>query len=84
MEAKDRNDTLAQRMLALNQVLLAQYMNGLRNDNPRVRRKSVRGLASLGSLAEGAIPTLELLLKDKDRKVREAVAEALKSIRSEP
>jgi HEAT repeat protein len=70
-------------MLALNEVLLHQRIKGLHDANPRVRRKAARGLAGLGGLAEGAIPLLEALLDDPDRRVREAAAETLKGIHSD-
>ena len=82
MPMTDADDTLAGRMLALNQVLLGQYLKGLGDESPQVRRKSIRGLASLRGLAVVAIPALEKALEDKDLKVRTAAASALGTIRS--
>ena len=82
MPAADADDTLAGRMLALNQMLLGQYLKGLGDESPQVRRKSIRGLASLRGLAVVAIPALEKALEDKNLKVREAAAAALEAIRS--
>jgi HEAT repeat protein len=82
MPAADADDTLAGRMLALNQKLLGQYLKGLENDSPQVRRKSIRGLESLRSLAVVAIPALEKALEDQNLQVRKAAAAALQSIRS--
>ena len=82
MPMTDADDTLAGRMLALNQVLLGQYLKGLGDESPQVRRKSIRGLESLRGLAVVAIPALETALEDKDLKVREAAAAALGTIRS--
>ncbi len=76
------DDTFAGRMLALNQKLLGLYLKGLGDESPQVRRKSIRGLESLRSLAVVAIPALEKALEDKDLKVRKAAAAALASIRS--
>jgi HEAT repeat protein len=83
MNVKESQEHLAERMLALNELLVHQYMKGLKDGSPRVRRKSVHGLESLGGLARVAIPCLELLLKDPDRKVREAAASALRVIETE-
>jgi HEAT repeat protein len=78
----EANDTLAERMLALNQKLLCEYLKGLANVSPTVRAKSARGLKALGSLAAQAVPALENHRSDPDRRVREAVASALEAIRS--
>ena len=83
MPTADADDTLAGRMLALNQMLLGQYLKGLGSESPQVRRKSIRGLESLRSLAVVAIPALEKALEDEDLKVRKAAAAALQSIRSQ-
>ena len=82
MPAADADDTLAGRMLALNQMLLGQYLKGLGDKSPQVRRKSIRGLASLRGLAVVTIPALEKALEDKNLKVRKAAAAALGTIRS--
>ena len=82
MPMTDADDTLAGRMLALNQVLLGQYLKGLGDASPRVRRKSIRGLESLRGLAVVAIPALEKALEDEDLTVRKAAAAALGTIRS--
>ena len=82
MPMTDADDTLAGRMLALNQKLLGLYLKGVENESPQVRRKSIRGLASLRGLAVVAIPALEKALEDKDLTVRKAAGAALQSIRS--
>ena len=78
----EESDTLAGRMLALNQKLLEEYLKGLDNVRPAVRAKSARGLAGLRGLAAEAVPALERRLGDPDRRVRQAVASALEAIRS--
>ena len=75
-------DTLAQRMLALNQMLLREYVKKLESDSWQVRVKSARGLGSLKRVAAPAIPALERLLADQDRRVRNAAVLALASIRA--
>ena len=82
MPAADADDTLAGRMLALNQLLLGQYLKGLGDESPQVRRKSIRGLESLRGLAAVAVPALEKALEDEDLTVRKAAAAALGTIRS--
>jgi HEAT repeat protein len=81
MEPRDSQATLTDRILALNRQLLREYLKGLGSDNPRVRKKSARGLGRLGGLAAEAIPTLEACLKDPDAKVRDVAAWALDAIR---
>jgi len=81
MESKDSQATLTERILALNRHLLREYVKGLTSDNPRIRKKSARGLGRLGGLAAEAIPALEVCLTDRDLKVRDAVACALDAIR---
>jgi HEAT repeat protein len=81
MESNDSQAILAERMLALDRELLRQYLRGLRSDNPRVRKKSARGLGRLGGLASEAVPTLEACLTDRDFRVRDAAAWALDAIR---
>jgi HEAT repeat protein len=83
MEIKSSKDSLADQMLALNEVLLRERMKGLHDANPRLRRKAARGLSDLGKVAERAIPLLEALLVDPDRRVREAAGQTLKRINSE-
>ena len=78
----EESDTLAGRMLALNQKLIEEYLKGLDNVRPAVRAKSARGLAGLRGLAAAAVPALEKRLGDPDRRVRQAVASALEAIRS--
>ncbi len=78
----EETDTLAGRMLALNQKLIEEYLKGLDNVRPAVRAKSARGLAGLRGLAAQAVPALERRLGDPDRRVRQAVASALEAIRS--
>jgi HEAT repeat protein len=68
-------------MLALDRELLRQYLKGLRSDNPRVRKKSARGLGRLGGRAGEAVPALEACLADRDPRVRDAAAAALDAIR---
>ena len=82
MPTADADDTLAGRMLALNQMLLGEYLKGLGDASPQVRRKCIRGLESLGGLAVVAIPALEKALEDEDLTVRKAAAAALGTIRS--
>jgi HEAT repeat protein len=83
MKAKESQEDLAERMRALDELLVHQYMKGLEHASPKVRRKSARGLENLGGLAREAIPRLELLRNDSDRKVREAAASALSVIDTE-
>ena len=83
MEMKTSKDTLADQKLALNEVLLRERIKGLRDANPRLRRKAARGLWDLSKIAKRAIPLLEALLVDPDRRVREAAAQTLKRINSE-
>jgi HEAT repeat protein len=83
MEIKSSKDSLADQMLALNEVLLRERTKGLHDANPRLRRKAARGLSDLGKVAEKAIPHLETLLVDPDRRVREAAGQTLKRINSE-
>jgi hypothetical protein len=78
----EESDTLAGRMLALNQMLLQEYRKGLDHASPKVRAKSARGLAGLRGLAAEAIPALEKRLGDPDRRVQKAAASALEAIRS--
>jgi HEAT repeat protein len=81
-ESDASQSTLAERMLALNRVLLGAYLKGLTSDRPAVRRKAARGLANLGSIAQEAVPALERALKDPDVKVRQAAAWSLRHIGS--
>ncbi|MBI3467703.1 MAG: HEAT repeat domain-containing protein [Planctomycetes bacterium] len=81
LKKRQEDDTLAQRILALNQKLLGEYMKKLESESWQVRVKSARGLGSLQSIAAPAIPALEELLRDKDHRVRKAAALALASIR---
>jgi HEAT repeat protein len=83
MEIKSSKDSLADQMLALNDVLLRERIKGLHDANPRLRRKAARGLSDLGKVAEKARPLLEALLVDPDHRVREAAAQTLKRINSE-
>jgi HEAT repeat protein len=78
----EESDTLAGRMLALNQKLIEEYLKGLDHVRPAVRAKSARGLAGLRGLASEAVPALERRLGDPDRRVRQAAASALQAIRS--
>ena len=80
MEIKSSKDSLADQMLALNEVLLRERIKGLHDANPSLRRKAARGLSGLGKVAERAIPLLEALLVDPDHRVREAAAQTLKKI----
>jgi HEAT repeat protein len=84
MATKENEGSLAEQKLALNEALLRQRVKGLRDANPRTRRKSARGLSSFGKLAERAIPLLETLLDDSDRRIRAAAAETLRTIRLNP
>ena len=77
----EESDTLAGRMLALNQKLMEEYLKGLDNVRPAVRAKSARGLAGLRGLAAESVPALERRLGDPDHRVRQAVASALEAIR---
>jgi HEAT repeat protein len=79
---QEEADALAESMLALNQMLLNEYMKKLKSASWQVRAKSARGLGSLQSAAVPAIPSLEGLLADKDHRVRNAASQALASIRS--
>jgi HEAT repeat protein len=83
MGTKGSKESLADQMLALNEILLHERIRGLQDPNPSVRRKAVRGLSGLGMLAERARPLLEALLNDPVPRVREAAAETLKGIHSD-
>ena len=83
MKIKSSKDSLAVQMLALNELLLQEHIKGLHDANPRLRRKAAHGLLDLGKVAEKAIPLLEALLVDPDRRVREAADQTLKRINSE-
>ena len=67
---------------ALERMLLKAYRVDLESDNPRRRRKGIKGLASLPRFAAAAVPALEKALKDQDYKVRQAAAAVLETIRS--
>jgi HEAT repeat protein len=79
---QEEADTLAESMLALNDMLLNEYVKKLKSASWQVRAKSARGLGSLQSVAVPTIPVLEGLLADKDHRVRKAAALALASIRA--
>jgi HEAT repeat protein len=66
---------------ALNKMLLQCYLQDLRSDKPRVRKKGAKGLGSLGAVSRPALAKLESLLEDPDPKVRAAVEAALAAIR---
>jgi len=83
MKIKSSKDSLADQMLALNEVLLRERIKGLQDPNPRLRRKAARGLSDLGKVAERAIPLLEALLIDPDHRVRETAAQTLRRINLE-
>ena len=78
MDMNEAEAALAGPIRALNRKLCEEYLKGLTNPSPLVRRKSARGLGSLGAAAREAIPALEVLLGDRDRRVREAAAAALR------
>ena len=82
MEPTENKEPLAAQKLALNELLLKEYLAGLTHESPKVRRKAAHGIGGLGRLAVGAIPLLETLLKDRDRKVRDAAKAALESVRT--
>jgi HEAT repeat protein len=71
---------LAPGAAALQRVLLRAYRAGLQSNSWRVRKKGANGLAALGPAAREAVPQLEQLLQDKDRRVRDAAALALSRI----
>jgi HEAT repeat protein len=73
--------SLAAGKKALAETLFRCYLNDLASENPRVRKKGVKGIGSLGAAARQAAPLLENLLEDPDRKVREAAELALRSVR---
>jgi len=60
MKIKSSKDSLANQMLALNELLLRERIKGLHDANPRLRRKAARGLSDLGKVAERAIPFSKL------------------------
>ena len=65
---------------ALRRMLLTTYRNYLQAQSWRTRRKGAKGLGELGPAALIAVPELEGLLEDEDRRVREAATIALKRI----
>jgi HEAT repeat protein len=84
METNENKEWLAGRKIVLNELLLGQRIKGLQDPSPKVRRKSIQGLLELGKVAARALPLLEALVDDPDRRVREAAAEALKAINEAP
>src|SRR5262249_29631817 len=70
-------EALSECKYALVRALLSVFVNGLGSDSPAVRRKAAHRLGELGRAATPAIPHLEELLTDQDRKVREAAEDAL-------
>jgi hypothetical protein len=66
---------------ALNDMLFRCYLRDVQSENPRLRRKGAKGLGSLGASARNAVLALESLLRDPDRKVREAARAALVHVR---
>jgi HEAT repeat protein len=56
----------------------------LEHDNPRVRERAARALASFGPLGKPAVAALTARLKDEDRRVRGYAAQALWRIERQP
>jgi hypothetical protein len=73
--------SLAAGKKALNDMLFRCYLRDVQSENPRLRRKGAKGLGGLGVLARNAVAVLESLLRDPDRKVREAARAALVHVR---
>src|SRR5262249_46814925 len=69
-----------QNIEALKAKLLRTYLPGLRDDNPRIRRKAARGLGFLGAAAAAAVPALDALQEDDNAAVRGAARWALSRI----
>ncbi len=68
---------------ALSKMLFQAYMKDLQSDNPRRRRKGVKGLESLREFTREAIPVLEKAIKDQDFRVWQAAAAALETLHSD-
>jgi hypothetical protein len=73
--------SLAAGKKALSDMLFRCYFHDVQSENPRLRRKGAKGLGSLGVLARNAVAVLESLLRDPNRKVREAAKAALVHVR---
>lgn len=71
---------LAPGIKALQHKLLQTYLAGLRDSNPRVRRKAARGLGYLGRAAADAMPALNALREDGNPAVRQVAHWALARI----
>ncbi|NOZ19950.1 MAG: HEAT repeat domain-containing protein, partial [Planctomycetes bacterium] len=57
--------------------VLADLIEGLRDESAYVRTLAAKALGRMGPDARGTAPALARALKDKNKKVREAVADAL-------
>jgi HEAT repeat protein len=66
---------------ALERLLLGVYRKQLTSPSWRVRKKGARGLRLMGEAASDALPLLEKLMDDSDRRVRETASEAVRKIR---
>jgi HEAT repeat protein len=65
---------------ALEGKLVHAYLAGLRDRNPRARRKAARALGYLGRAAADAVPALDALREDDNPAVRGAARWALARI----
>jgi HEAT repeat protein len=65
---------------ALEHKLVQNYLPGLRDRNPRIRRKAARALGYLGRAAADAVPALNALREDDNPAVRGAARWALARI----
>lgn len=74
------NDELAMGIQTLQQRLVQNYLAGLHDSNPRIRKKAVRGLGYIGRPAVEAIPALKALCNDESPYIRDVVRWALARI----
>jgi HEAT repeat protein len=59
---------------------LAVFQETLKSSDPWARRQAIQFLGKLGAQSRDAVPAITGLLDDKDERVRDAAAKALKSI----
>jgi HEAT repeat protein len=68
---------LAPNIEALQNELIRAHLAGVRDANPRVRKKAAHGLGRLGPAAASAVPALRALCDDENRTVCQAARWAL-------